>query len=606
MSLRAAHSAACAAAWQSVRGACVARGVADVAPAAHRHPAPDAGQRLHPADARRLDVRADADRPAARVGQLPAQPRLRADVPARRQRHRLDAHHPRHAARPDPAPAAGRAGLRRQPGGARHRHVEPVVGALRHRPAPARRAAVDAGLDERSRGRPVDGARQLRAGGTRSPRRADAVGRDTLSARPVPRLDGLAAARPAAGLSAASRSTRRALPAARPARRRPDPGAAQRRRRGRGRSRLPARRSAEADRLEEGGAGARDRRRPGQPRHQHVGAPGALARLDRVRADRRRGAPVAPGGVDARRRPRRCRLRPPPPRRSRSSPATATRNERAAWKRSRCGIELLASSPRRHERLGRRRGPARRAELARLAAPAARGARHAVPARRDRLDGAAARLAPAGVGDRDDGDRPASGAAASRSPTRALPGRWVLVARARRRHRPDLLVVPDAARQGARRHPRGRADGAEDARAARAPRRVRRLLPRLLHHPDPLPLLAVAAGGGGDAGLGVGPAHRPRPRPHAGRAAEPAAGRRPRRAHRAARRAGDGAAVPALPAHRPALGRAAGRHLEDRPVEHDEDGLDGRGRARRLDRDAAALRRPCAGRRPRCTSAARC
>ena len=71
------------------------------------------------------------------------------------------------------------------------------------------------------------------------------------------------------------------------------------------------------------------------------------------------------------------------------------------------------------------------------------------------------------------------------------------------------------------------------------------------------------------------------------------AGRRARRAHRPARRAGHGAAVPALPAHRPALGRAAGRHLEDRPVEHDEDGLDGRGRARRLDRDAAALRRPC-------------
>ena len=33
-------------------------------------------------------------------------------------------------------------------------------------------------------------------------------------------------------------------------------------------------------------------------------------------------------------------------------------------------------------------------------------------------------------------------------------------------------------------------------------------------------------------------------------------------AHRAARRAGDGAAVRAVPAHRPALGRAAGRHLD--------------------------------------------
>ena len=37
-----------------------------------------------------------------------------------------------------------------------------------------------------------------------------------------------------------------------------------------------------------------------------------------------------------------------------------------------------------------------------------------------------------------------------------------------------------------------------------------------------------------------------------------------------------------------------------------EDGLDDRGRARRLDRDADPLRRPRAGRRPRCTSAARC
>ena len=46
------------------------------------------------------------------------------------------------------------------------------------------------------------------------------------------------------------------------------------------------------------------------------------------------------------------------------------------------------------------------------------------------------------------------------------------------------------------------------------------------------------------------------------------AGERPGGAHRAARRAGDGAAVRALPAHRPALGRAAGRHLEDGPLEH--------------------------------------
>jgi hypothetical protein len=49
-----------------------------------------------------------------------------ADLPARRQRHRLDAHHARHAARPDAAPASRRAGLSPgSPGGARHRHDEP-------------------------------------------------------------------------------------------------------------------------------------------------------------------------------------------------------------------------------------------------------------------------------------------------------------------------------------------------------------------------------------------------------------------------------------------------------------------------------------------------
>ena len=73
----------------------------------------------------------------------------------------------------------------------------------------------------------VDRARQLRADGARPPRRADALGRDALSARPVSRLDGLATARPAARLSA--RRGRRAGAARGPARgrrRRPRRGAA--------------------------------------------------------------------------------------------------------------------------------------------------------------------------------------------------------------------------------------------------------------------------------------------------------------------------------------------------------------------------------------------
>ena len=50
-------------------------------------------------------------------------------------------------------------------------------------------------------------------------------------------------------------------------------------------------------------------------------------------------------------------------------------------------------------------------------------------------------------------------------------------------------------------------------------------------------------------------------------------------AHGAARRADHGAAVRAVPAHRPAVGRAAGRHLDDRPVEQHAHGLGRRGRA---------------------------
>ena len=144
----------------------------------------------------------------------------------------------------------------------------------------ARRAGVDAGLDRRAGAAAGDGARQLRAGRARPARRADAARRDALSARPVPRLDGVAAGR------AACSSTR--SPRAMPPRRC--------RRRGRCRAAPTPARSADGGEIEgvrayrrgdplklvawkKAAQGARDRRRAGQPRHQRVGAPRALARL---------------------------------------------------------------------------------------------------------------------------------------------------------------------------------------------------------------------------------------------------------------------------------------------------------------------------------------
>ena len=56
-------------------------------------------------------------------------------------------------------------------------------------------------------------------------------------------------------------------------------------------------------------------------------------------------------------------------------------------------------------------------------------------------------------------------------------------------------------------------------------------------------------------------------------------GRRARGARRAARRAGDGGAVRAVPAHRAAVGHAAGREREDRAVRQHEPGRRGRARA---------------------------
>ena len=159
----------------------------------------------------------DAAGPAARLDQLPAQPRLRADLPARRQRRRVDAPHARHAARAHAAPET--AGLRRsraQPAVLDVVHDEPVDGALRRRAAPARRVAVDARLDRRAGRWPGDGAGQLRAGTARPPRPADPQRRDPLPARPVPRLDRRGGPRPACSSIRRSSANAPALPAAQP------------------------------------------------------------------------------------------------------------------------------------------------------------------------------------------------------------------------------------------------------------------------------------------------------------------------------------------------------------------------------------------------------
>ena len=102
--------------------------------------------------------------------------------------------------------------------------------------------------------------------------------------------------------------------------------------------------------------------------------------------------------------------------------------------------------------------------LGRHQAPATRGARHAVPGRRHRLDRAAACRASAGLGNRVDG----GGAGLARAPgdrQRRAAEPLDPCRRARRGDGPDLLVVSNPARQGAGGDAGGGADGAEDARA---------------------------------------------------------------------------------------------------------------------------------------------
>ncbi len=109
------------------------------------------------------------------------------------------------------------AGLRGDAGGARRRADEPGLAALRHRPAPARRARSDAGLDRRPRGRPGDRARDLRAATVRGRHEVPALSAETRF--PLGLFRAWTVWRPAARaarLSEARGAGRRALPAARP------------------------------------------------------------------------------------------------------------------------------------------------------------------------------------------------------------------------------------------------------------------------------------------------------------------------------------------------------------------------------------------------------
>ena len=506
---RRARPAAASAAWLAAQCAALPRLVAG-APAAQRHAAADAAQRLHPADAGRLHVRADAAGAAGRLDQLPAQPRLPADLPAGRQRRRRHARQPRHAARPHAAPAP------------RRRRCSPASRrcSSRARPAPARRATASACASIVRRRR--DARLDRRARRTAGARRTSASCRRARGLHAVPPLRaetrfplGLFRAwtvwRPAAQVLVYPRPRRPPPPLPRGARRarraRPRARSAERRR-VRRRARLPARRSAQARAC--GRRPPRRRtRRTGQPRHQRGAAPGALARLRRPapRPASRRG----------------CRGWPPG-----CSPPT------------RAGVDYGLRLPGREIAAGARRSAQRARCLEALAlwqltrapvprdmprwpagAPAARRARHAVPARRHRLDRCCRMWRTCRVWCIAARRRwCCSGAAGWRVHARAAAGPLVVVALLAVALAGDLVDAPHAARQGSRRHADGGAAGAQDAGAARAARRLRGLLPGLLHVltnflysqslPSPAAMLVAVLGPAHRAGLAHMPVGQPR------------------------------------------------------------------------------------------------
>ena len=307
-------------------------------------------------------VRRPAAGDAAGVDQLPAQPGLRADLPARRRGAGVDAHDARHAARADAAPAPGApvfAGdpallevVLTTPGGARYAHRGTPAGPRARRPQPCLGRRAGAGPGQRHR--------QRRAAGARLAPGAAAGGRDRLPVRPVPRLDGVAPGGARAGLAAA-RAAAAAAAAGQPGAGRRAARAQRGRQRDRRRARLAARRPAAPGGVEEG----RAQRRAGQPRHRRHRQPGAVAGLGRDAGRRRRAAAVAAGGLGRWRPsapgwPTACACPAPS-----CPPARATPSGARRWSGWRCGTEPGARS---------------------LAPPAARSARHAVPAGRDRLD----------------------------------------------------------------------------------------------------------------------------------------------------------------------------------------------------------------------------
>ena len=270
------------------------------------------------------------------VDQLPAQPGLRADLPARRQRAGVDAPDAQHAARPDAAPAS-----RRSPVFAGD--AAPLEVVLTSPSAPA--YGIGLGFEDAG-DRGHDVFVDVPAGGQASahlafvpPRRglherADAARRDALSARPVSRLDGVAPGRRACspGRRPSSRPRR-----CRPRRQRPV-NAAQRR-------------PSESGEFE----GVRAYRRGDALKHvvwKKAARTGELVSRDtssamqqelwldwQADADlrRHRAAPVAPGGLGAGGRAAGAALWPAPARASRSRRASGDAHSGAAWRRWRCG-----------------------------------------------------------------------------------------------------------------------------------------------------------------------------------------------------------------------------------------------------------------------------
>ena len=265
--------------------------------------------------------------------------------------------------------------------------IEPGAARSRHRPEGARRApASTLRLDRRAGGRPGERAGQLRAAGHAGCHEVPTLSAPRRAFRSACSAPGRSGGPPRGCWSIRAPERRRAAPARRARRCRAARRQARsaRRRRDRRRARLPARRPAQAR-----SSGRRPRRRS-RPAASWSAATPAPRRSSELWLDWR--------GLRRARRPRSAcrawrpgRWRPTAPAPSyglrlpglddRARRGATCAAPRAAWKRSRSGADRQACGALRLPPLDH--WPA--------GAPAARGARHAVPARRDRLDRAAAR-----------------------------------------------------------------------------------------------------------------------------------------------------------------------------------------------------------------------